>query len=82
MAEFVERTQYIGQVEILAIVAAYTTFGYLLQGRRVLHFVDNTAALAAATAVGLVAATAVGLAATAVALAGAAGWSDMVACDG
>ena len=47
MATFVERRQYIGQLELLAAVAAYTTFPDELRGRRVVHWIDNTSALAA-----------------------------------
>lgn len=47
MAKFVRRKQYIGQLELLAAVAAYTTFPELLRGRRVIHWIDNTSALAA-----------------------------------
>ena len=42
------RKTYIAQLEAIAVVAAYTTFGHLLRGRRVYHFVDNTVALSAA----------------------------------
>ena len=47
MRMFVQRKQYIGQVELLGVLAAYTTFGNEVAGRRVLHFVDNSSALAA-----------------------------------
>lgn len=47
MEAFVERRQYIGQLELLAAVAAYTTFADELRGRRVIHWIDNTSALAA-----------------------------------
>ena len=43
---FVHRKQYIGQLELLAAVAAYTTFPDILRGRRVIHWIDNTSALA------------------------------------
>ena len=49
MAKFVRRKQYIGQLELLAAVAAYTTFPELLRGRRVIHWIDNTSALSALT---------------------------------
>ena len=49
------REQYIGQLEVLAAVAAYTTFScvrdaqgralHLLRDREVVHFIDNTGAL-------------------------------------
>ena len=42
------RKTYIAQLEAIAVVAAYTTFGHLLRGRRVYHFVDNTVTLSAA----------------------------------
>ena len=48
MESFKVRQQYIGQVELLGVLCAYTSFGEQLQGKRVLHFVDNTSALAAA----------------------------------
>ena len=41
------RQQYIGQLELLAAVAAYTTFPDLLSSRKVIHWIDNTGALAA-----------------------------------
>ena len=47
MSAFVRRKQYIGQIELLGELVAYTTFGRRLAGRRVFHFVDNTSALAA-----------------------------------
>jgi hypothetical protein len=46
MRKFVRRKQYIGQLELLAAVAAYTTFPDVLRGRRVIHWIDNTSALA------------------------------------
>jgi hypothetical protein len=50
-AEFLERfqlrKQYIGQLELLAAVAVYLTFPDETRGRRVLHWIDNTSALAA-----------------------------------
>ena len=42
------RKTYIAQLEALAVVLAYTTFGSILRGRRVYHFCDNTTALSAA----------------------------------
>ena len=42
---FQMRQQYVGQLEVLAAVAAYTTFSSLLRGREVVHFIDNTGAL-------------------------------------
>ena len=47
MQRFHVRTQYIGQLEMLAAAAAYFTFPDLLRDRRVLHWIDNTGALAA-----------------------------------
>ena len=46
MDAFITRKQYIGQIEILAGLCAYTSFGRRLRGRHVMHFVDNTSALA------------------------------------
>ena len=37
---------YIGQLELLAAVSAYTTFHAELRDRRVIHWIDNTSALA------------------------------------
>ena len=48
MRRFVRRKQYIGQVELLGVLCAYTSFGERMRGKRVVHFVDNTSALAAA----------------------------------
>ena len=42
---FQMRRQYVGQLEVLAAVAAYTTFPGLIRGREVVHFIDNTGAL-------------------------------------
>jgi hypothetical protein len=39
--------QYIGQLELLAAVAVYYTLPHLLQGRKVMHFIDNTSAVSA-----------------------------------
>uniref|UniRef100_A0A7S4F9Y6 Uncharacterized protein n=1 Tax=Chrysotila carterae TaxID=13221 RepID=A0A7S4F9Y6_CHRCT len=47
LEEFVPSTQYIGQLKLLAAVAAYCTFARELKGRRVIHWIDNTSALAA-----------------------------------
>jgi hypothetical protein len=38
--------QYIGQLELLAAMAAYSTFPDVLRGRQVIHFVDNTSSVA------------------------------------
>ena len=46
MQQFQVRQQYIGQLELLAAVAAYTTFHAELRDRRVIHWIDNTSALA------------------------------------
>ena len=45
LAQFVRRKQYIGQIELLGVLVAYTMFGRQLFGRRVLHFIDNTSGL-------------------------------------
>ena len=45
-ARFELRRQYIGQYELLAAVAVYRSLAPELAGRRVVHFVDNTSALA------------------------------------
>ena len=42
---FQMRQQYVGQLEVLAAVAAYTTFPAIVRGREVIHFIDNTGAL-------------------------------------
>ena len=42
-----DQKTYIAQGELLAAVAAYETFPQILRGRRVMHFIDNTQALAA-----------------------------------
>ena len=44
MAELVRSRQYIGQLELLAAVAVYYSLPELA-GRRVLHWIDNTAAM-------------------------------------
>ena len=41
------KRQYIGQLELLAAIAAYSTFPEVLAGEQVIHFVDNTSAVAA-----------------------------------
>ena len=43
-----DRKTYIAQLEALAAVLVYTTFGAVLRGRKVYHFCDNTTALSAA----------------------------------
>ena len=45
----VRRKQQIGQVELLGAVAPYLSLPELLRGRDVIHFVDNTSAVAALT---------------------------------
>ena len=40
-----ERQQYVGQLEVLAAVAVYTTFPEVVRGRDVVHFIDNAGAL-------------------------------------
>ena len=45
MALFAAREQYVGQLEVLAGVAAYTSRPEQLRGRDILHFIDNTGAL-------------------------------------
>ena len=44
----VNKKQHIAQAEMLAMVAAYYTFGDRLRGRAVMHWCDNTVALSAA----------------------------------
>ena len=39
------KEQYIGQLELLAAVVAYTTFPDLLQGQHVIHWIDNESAV-------------------------------------
>jgi hypothetical protein len=46
---FVERKQQIGQVEIIAGLVPYISHPDRLAGRRVLHFIDNSSAVAALT---------------------------------
>ena len=47
IGKFKARKQYIGQLELYAALIAYTTFKRELQGRKVIHWIDNTGALAA-----------------------------------
>ena len=42
---FVKKKQKIGQCEILAATAVYSSLPELLRGRRVIHFIDNTSAI-------------------------------------
>ena len=46
MRTFVERKQYIGQLELLGAVAVYYSAPELFRDRRVIHFIDNASALA------------------------------------
>ena len=46
---FVKKKQYIGQLELLAAVIPYYSMPELFAGRKVLHFIDNTAAVAGLT---------------------------------
>ena len=46
LEKFVKRKQYIGQLELYAALLAYTTFKDELRGRRAIHWIDNTSALA------------------------------------
>ena len=39
------KSQYIGQLELLAAVVAYTTFADELQGAHVIHWIDNESAV-------------------------------------
>ena len=39
------KAQYIGQLELLATVVAYTTFPDVLVGRHVIHWIDNESAV-------------------------------------
>jgi hypothetical protein len=41
-----ERRQYIGQLELLYAQAVYTSAPKTLKGRKVIHFIDNTSAVA------------------------------------
>ena len=49
MEGFSLRRQYIGQVELLGAFAPYLSVPHLLEGRRVIHWIDNSAALAGLT---------------------------------
>eukprot|EP00966_Prymnesium_polylepis_P089224 2065588-Prymnesium_polylepis.2 len=40
-----QREQYVGKLEVMAGVAAYTSLPEQLRGRDVVHFIDNTDAL-------------------------------------
>ena len=42
---FVKKKQKIGQCEILAATAVYSSLPQILRGRRVIHFIDNTSAI-------------------------------------
>ena len=47
LARFVPgKKQYIGQLELLYAVAVFTSLPRVLAGRRVIHFIDNTSAIA------------------------------------
>ena len=39
------KEQYIGQLELLAAVVAYTTFPDILEGQHVIHWIDNESAV-------------------------------------
>ena len=45
-AAFLERKQQIGQVEIIGGIIPYLSAPELLVGSRVIHFIDNTSAIA------------------------------------
>ena len=45
MAKFESRDQYIGQLEVIAAVAAYSSKPAQFRERDVVHFIDNTGAL-------------------------------------
>ena len=47
MEGFSPRKQYIGQVELLGALVPYISVPHLLGGRRVIHWIDNTSAIAA-----------------------------------
>ena len=49
IAQFEEREQYVGQLEVLAAVAAYTSRDTQLRGRDVIHFIDNVGAYSGLT---------------------------------
>ena len=42
---FVKKKQRIGQCEILAATAVYSSFPDILRGHRVIHLIDNTSAI-------------------------------------
>ena len=44
---FMRKAQYIGQLELLAAVCCYYSFPDIFRDREVIHFIDNTSALAA-----------------------------------
>jgi hypothetical protein len=46
MEQFSVRLQYIGQLELLAAVAVYYSLPHLFVDRQVIHWVDNTSAVA------------------------------------
>ena len=45
-AHWRERSQYVGQLELLAAVAVYYSLAAELRGREVIHFIDNAGAMA------------------------------------
>ena len=45
MCLLAQREQYVGQLEVMAGVAAYTSLPEQLHGRDVIHFINNTGAL-------------------------------------
>ena len=47
MQRFVWRKTYIGQLELLAAVAVYYSIPHILQGENVIHYIDNSSAVAA-----------------------------------
>ena len=47
MRHLMRRQQQIGQVELVGAVAPYLSLPHILAGRRVIHWIDNTSALAA-----------------------------------
>ena len=47
MQRFVRRKTYIGQLELLAAVAVYYSLPDIVRGESVMHYVDNTSAVAA-----------------------------------
>ena len=47
MLQLLRRMQYIGQLEILAAVVVYFSLARELRGRQVIHFIDNSSAMAA-----------------------------------